>query len=674
MNKVTKSASNAEIHGLLHKAVLVFEDWPESYFSFLEWQRRNAGHKDLLPGLNKDFRTHSNTVYKQLRASAFDFLREAFEDYLHSRWDGGYVSRLRRTKRNPQRKQKFMSRQEARKVLNVSATTVDKFLREKRLKGLIRRKKKRRILLIDGTSVDNLKTLRERLVNKEEAMKQLGSNARQFALILRAKLLEPDIPTDARSPAGYRLHQIEELLRRAETSVPAKFAAKPGGSIRFNQAVLSLESRGVGFIQFLRAILDGGIQPCNTIAKNGLRGLNFYRQDVVRLARDVHRQRVTNAFTIREAAEDLGTCQSVISFLVLKKILPSRSKRIGGRRLVLIPHKEIANFTRKYVFTKTLAAEIGTSRRFLIDVLKRAGIQPVLDRPVDGGPTCIFRKSDIAKVDLPRLARCRQKKVIRERLKAKLVSLTAAIAQLKTDEKTLLNLVANGILTPDNSKQEDPAEDSYHFKQRQLNKLRGRIREYGGLISAAVAAQLCGTDLLTFKVRYFHTHRLSAVRLSGNSTPYFLRRDVEKLTDRTLLRIQEACSVLRISRTQLGRFVRQKTLKPISGPSIDGSGVNLFLRADVENLHQRRESFKHQRLLKGGSARFGSPTGARSAPVRSIIGPRIDELIASATKNGKRLTAPPLHRQLLKEGYTVGICSVYVYLRNSQIQTRIAAR
>lgn len=146
------------------------------------------------------------------------------------------------------------------------------------------------------------------------------------------------------------------------------------------------------------------------------------------------------------------------------------------------------------------------------------------------------------------------------------------------------------------------------------------------------------------------------------------------MTDGTLLRIHEARAILGVSHTQLRRLIDQNVLKLVSSLSIDRSGVNLFLRTDVEKLHQRRESFKRQRLLEGGSDRFGSPVGARSAPVRSAIGPRIDELIVSATINGKRLTGPPLHRELLKEGFVVGINSVYLYLRECRVRNESIVR
>jgi Fe2+ or Zn2+ uptake regulation protein len=49
--------------------------------------------------------------------------------------------------------------------------------------------------------------------------------------------------------------------------------------------------------------------------------------------------------------------------------------------------------------------------------------------------------------------------------------------------------------------------------------------------------------------------------------------------------------------------------------------------------------------------------------VRDRIAPRVDELIANAIVHARRPSAISIHQQLLKEGFKVGINSVYVYLR-----------
>ena len=89
------------------------------------------------------------------------------------------------------------------------------------------------------------------------------------------------------------------------------------------------------------------------------------------------------------------------------------------------------------------------------------------------------------------------------------------------------------------------------------------------------------------------------------------------------------------------------------------------MRSDVEKLHAEREAFKAKRVSEGRSSRFGRPAGPNWQPVRNKIGPRIEQMVNkwSIKPNGKPVTGQRVHCQLLKEGYRVGINTIYVCLR-----------
>jgi hypothetical protein len=47
-------------------------------------------------------------------------------------------------------------------------------------------------------------------------------------------------------------------------------------------------------------------------------------------------------------------------------------------------------------------------------------------------------------------------------------------------------------------------------------------------------------------------------------------------------------------------------IKPISGPSVDGFGKNLFLRNNVIKLRAQRDAYKAKRMKAGKTSRFGN--------------------------------------------------------------------
>lgn len=72
---------NERIHNLLTKALLVFNNWPNNFFSFLDWRRLQTA-KAQCSGFKNEFNEYRNALYQQLSSRHFDFLRNAFEEYL----------------------------------------------------------------------------------------------------------------------------------------------------------------------------------------------------------------------------------------------------------------------------------------------------------------------------------------------------------------------------------------------------------------------------------------------------------------------------------------------------------------------------------------------------------------------------------------------------------------
>jgi len=158
---------------------------------------------------------------------------------------------------------------------------------------------------------------------------------------------------------------------------------------------------------------------------------------------------------------------------------------------------------------------------------------------------------------------------------------------------------------------------------------------------------------------------ISIIQIDGDRSRYFRKTEVQKLAGQlnNLVGASDVRSLLELSESQLLRLTNSGELKPISGPHINGSGVNLFLKSEVEVLRTFRHSFKRKGVRAGGSARFGMQAGPKRRPVIEIIKPRVIDLISGAKRQGRSLSGFEIHDQLLGEGYDVGINSVYVCLR-----------
>jgi hypothetical protein len=127
------SIRNAELQALLCKAWSVFEDWPHNYFTFLEWRREQMGESRAEYGLRKDFAEYKSALYKQLGAKSLDFMRRAFEEYLTTKWSGGYTAHLKRLNGVGRQDGRYASRREAKELLKIGMVSVDKLISTGRL-------------------------------------------------------------------------------------------------------------------------------------------------------------------------------------------------------------------------------------------------------------------------------------------------------------------------------------------------------------------------------------------------------------------------------------------------------------------------------------------------------------------------------------------------------------
>lgn len=114
-----------DVHGLLCRTVGVFREWPNSFFAFLLWRSRHLRSKARVAGVQRDFGELWTMLQYSLKSPAFNFVRDAFDNYLKMFWDGGHASRIKRLQGKQTR---YVSKQQARKILRATGETVDRLI------------------------------------------------------------------------------------------------------------------------------------------------------------------------------------------------------------------------------------------------------------------------------------------------------------------------------------------------------------------------------------------------------------------------------------------------------------------------------------------------------------------------------------------------------------------
>ena len=151
-----------ELHTFITQASYIFEDWPNSFYQFLrEWstQERNtslAGQRLKSP-LYRDFGKLYLGLYTILEDEQFDFIRDAFIDYLTEEWKGGGLSPSKKKAREPHVTGRYVSKGDTRRILKIDDLNVDKLIEAGELKTVVQSKGMKRLIFVDVQDIAKLK-------------------------------------------------------------------------------------------------------------------------------------------------------------------------------------------------------------------------------------------------------------------------------------------------------------------------------------------------------------------------------------------------------------------------------------------------------------------------------------------------------------------------------------
>jgi hypothetical protein len=105
--------------------------------------------------------------------------------------------------------------------------------------------------------------------------------------------------------------------------------------------------------------------------------------------------------TVPEVARVLAIKQEVAYFLIRRGLLGADRVRGARRPEWRVSREQLADFQRDYVFAREIAARRGASPRSTMVWLAAVGRRPCSGPGVDGGRQALYRRSDLAEIELP---------------------------------------------------------------------------------------------------------------------------------------------------------------------------------------------------------------------------------------------------------------------------------
>ena len=279
------SRSNRELHDLLLSAWGYLKDFPQNFDRFLAWRKEQGSHPDRDTGINRDFGSFYRRLYKNFPRETFGFIHTAFESYLTTQWDGGYLNdKLGRIQMPDDTARKFISGAETARLLEMTEASVLRSVRCGTLQGRLRQMGKRTSVLVDRESAEAYKQILADTIYPEAVAQILGIGRKAVVDLVTHSCL---LAFRGRSVDGYSGWLIRrdapiELLNHMDALV-TEIAGIAIDECSFDLVIRRLSGSGCSIGVLVRAILDGKLIPSHKIQGTGLKQYCFDTKDIDRL-------------------------------------------------------------------------------------------------------------------------------------------------------------------------------------------------------------------------------------------------------------------------------------------------------------------------------------------------------------------------------------------------------
>jgi hypothetical protein len=207
---------NEDLHTHITKAYQVFHSWPHNFHQFLDEKsqgdvRFNPRDGKLDTALKEEFGALFKRLYCDLQGPQFDFLRDAFAQYLNHRLraqceDGGRVSSLPASDDD-----KCISVTEARRLLKISHDSILDLVKTGEIAFVIENQDTTLRYLLRLADVESVKIKYEEALGLRELSKQLGVDHSVIRRLVREGHLRR---TSRRTVDGYHTPKFDVDMAR----------------------------------------------------------------------------------------------------------------------------------------------------------------------------------------------------------------------------------------------------------------------------------------------------------------------------------------------------------------------------------------------------------------------------------------------------------------------------
>lgn len=368
---------------------------------------------------------------------------------------------------------------------------------------------------------------REEMATLEAAGTMLGASRHNLMALLQAGMLDGRFAHEGKRRSDWivSIASIDSLLGRiAQVAIHTD---RPGGSSAHAVAKTPPGAAVGGLPGIIKAACDGRLRVIAHARDYRFSSLEVDPDSL----RAMTRPTASDALTVAEIAGKLGLYADAVYRLMKLGYLPFRKEKRAVSPQRVVDLTDFTRFAETYAVVTQIAAATKANPTNLSDRLIAVGLVPVSGPKIDGGLVYMFKREDLARIDLQevlsrpgyksRAGRPRQGTEDLRRLPDDVVDASTAAQDLGVSIQELGVLARTGALTehPDSRRR---GNRRYYYRN-QIAELAGRYTGNPGLVPIEVVAAQLGRPVASLYMKEVRSGRLRVDRSPLGRA--YLRRD-----------------------------------------------------------------------------------------------------------------------------------------------------
>lgn len=368
-------------------AAHLLEDWPMHFNIMLSAIKERGPSTQSLP---RTFGRLYHVLYRDLQALCFQFLRDAFEAYLHENWWGLVCKRNRSLRADTVANHPRLTIREAAQQAGTDPAVVRHFVQSELVPGIESKLPSGRyVRSIHKQDVNQIVMLAQGAMTLTEAARLLALSERRMRELVVAGILTPIVSRLSTKAAAWLFSRVQLM----PFSLVMGLAKNDVWSVPFRQILKSWRLRDGEFVALVKAI--GARELVPVTGESVALGAVMLDADAVRAWLRGHRVSLQDWLSVDQAARLLGVKQQVAYDLVACGLLRTTADGARGRRISMA---DLATFKKTYVSLVTLAQHQKHSPKWTLQAIDAV---PVCGPSVDGSRQYFFRRADVCPENRP---------------------------------------------------------------------------------------------------------------------------------------------------------------------------------------------------------------------------------------------------------------------------------